>query len=326
MLTYAKSTTTHFIQRAGLISLLLIIQACAGAAEYRPKALIDAESYLQQGTVAYYDDEYPLAADNFSKALKIYLSIDNYQGMIDSYTNLMETSMAIGNFFMAREQMQKIEEMLATNKDKNNRVRVTLLKVKLLFNEHNYALSLAEITPLLPEFDQHQQAQQPDANTLNILSSMALLAVTSGNKDAKLWLERFELALMSREKNANERYQALLLRLKARLKQNAGEYAESKSLLDAALAIYHQHAYRRGIAACLQQQANLELQQQHLELADNFLQRALKIHLWTLNYNDAIQVMTQLIEINNDLGRKQIAQGFGEQLYRIKTGEVNTRQ
>ncbi|MBC8210481.1 MAG: hypothetical protein H8E21_05385 [Gammaproteobacteria bacterium] len=320
----AETKVSALLLRLSLIGLVILIQSCASAPQQRPKAWIDAEQYLQQGTQAYHDDEYAQAADSFSQALKTYLSIDHYPGMIDSYSNLIETTIAIGNYALAHQQLEKIEQLMSDNHDSNRQTRVRLLKVKLMFNQADYAQALTTLQPLLPEFNAQQQLQNRNSNSLNIISSMARLSVTTGRDDADLWLQRFQQALQP-DQPASARYQALLLRLQAQRLQQQNKFADSASRLEQALSLYHQQAYRRGIAATLQQLADLETRQQHWELADHYLQRALQIHLWTLNQHESIQILEQLVGINQQLGNLQSAENFALQLSKLKSGDAAAR-
>ncbi len=295
---------------------LLVIQSCASPPAPRPKAIIEAEYFLQQGTSAFYNDEYPLAASSFTQALKIYRSIDDASGMLDSYINLMETSLAIGNLTLAHQQLLNIETMLSSDSENTHRSRVTLLTVKLLFVEEQYVQAINILQPLLPAFNSQQQVEAVDSNTLNIISSMARLAVLTQRNDATLWLQRLRLAINQDDKN-HDRFRALYLRILALQKQQEGKFSDSKKLLNEALSIYHDQAYRRGIAASLQQLANLEILQQNWNQADALLQRALQINLWTLNQREAKKVLEQLIVTNKKLNNDDLVDSFDEQLKKL---------
>jgi len=320
----AETRISALLLRLSVIGLVFLIQSCASAPPQRPKAWIDAEQYLQQGTQAFHDDEYAQAADSFSRALKTYLSIDHYPGMIDSYSNLIETTIAIGNYALAHQQLEKIDQLMSDHNDNSRKTRLAVLKVKLLFNQADYTQALSTLQPLLPEFNAQQQLQNRNSDSLNIISSMARISVTTVSDDADLWLQRFQLALQP-DQRSSIRYQALLLRLQAQRLQQLGKFSDSAALLEQALSLYHQQAYRRGIAATLQQLADLEVSQQHWELADHYLQRALQIHLWTLNRHESIQVLQQLVSINQLLGMDQAAENFALQLLKLRSGDAVRR-
>ncbi len=308
------SLTKHFVYLLAII----VIQACASPPTPRPKAITEAEYFLQQGTSAFYNDKYPSAARNFSEALKIYRSIDERNGILKSYINLMKTSLAISNLEQAHQQLTEIEAILSDQDSdtENYRQKVTLLKVKLLFKEEKYTQAIQHLQPLLPTFNTRQLAQQETNNTINIIASMARLAVTTQQQDATLWLQRLQLALNNRENNQGL-YKALYLRIKALQRQHEGDFDKSKFLLNEALTIYHSLAYRRGIAASLQQLADLEIQQLNWDKAGQLLQRALKIHLWTLNQRETKKVLQLLIKISRNLQNEDLANTYTQQLNQL---------
>lgn len=321
-------TLFNLLRWTSLIGIFMLMQSCASTPDSRPKALIDAEYYQQQGTNAFYNDEYSLAADQFTRALKLYQSIDDHTGMLESHINLIETSIAIGNLKSARQQLVSLNglpgltdradlaDLADTGSNVNYRDRVILLRVKLLFNEQKYSDAISELQPILPEFNQNDQLLKNNPHNLNILSSMARFSVHTHSTESTIWLKRLELAI-NQKKGPTDRYQALLLRLQASHKQYKGDFESSKKYINRALTIYRRLAYRRGIAASLQQLANLEVQQQHFEQADNLLQRALNIHLWTLNKKATIKVLEELIKVNNILGNDQAAEEYSEQLNKL---------
>ena len=299
-----------------LTGLLIMLLSCASTPDTRPKALLDAEYYQQQGTQAFYNDEYATAANEFSQALKIYQSIDRESGILESLINLTETSIAIGNHTAAWQQLKTIEGLLENSQLSNYTIRTKLLKIKLLFNEKEYASALTLLEPILPKFDALQNVQSINDDTLNIIISMTRLSIIIKSPQAGLWLQRLRQAINPQPEMPN-RYSAMLYRLQASQLENEGQFAESKSLLNKALDIYHQLAYRRGIAASLQQLATLEMEQQQWQQADFLLQRALKIHLWTLNERDTVEVLQQLVEVNKRLGHLNRSREFSAQLEKL---------
>ena len=237
--------------------------------------------------------------------------------MLNSRINLIETAIAIGNLAQAELLLASVEAMQRRNHTTDYQTRIALLKTRLFFHQRNYPRALFAIQPLIAALNE-QTSGHSENERLNILSSMARLAITRQSADATQWLQRFQHSLRQ-SKQDNVRYQALLYRLQAQKKQQEGAYAESQRLLEQALASYQQLAYRRGIAASLQQLAELEAQQQHWQQADGLLQRALPIHLWTLNRIAATQVLERLIDINHRLDRKEIAESFNQQLSRMQS-------
>ena len=174
------------------------------------------------------------------------------------------------------------------------------------------------IESMVPDFDSQQNIKSRNANSLDIVSSMARLAVITKRDDAGLWTGRFQ-KLISQDNAENTRYGALLYRLQAQQLKHEGinesNLEKYKQLLNKALDIYRRQAYRRGIAAGT---ADIEFEQQHWKQSDDLYRRSLKIHLWTLNKKAAIQVLSRLIEINRGLGNVSDVDEFSRQLIKLK--------
>jgi len=285
-----------------LFIFILLSQSCATNIKVQPKAVTDGQYFLQQGTAEYLNDEYPKAAKSFTQALRLYQSIDNFTGIIESRINLLETAIAIGNFKLAQQQITKLETLLDNKNNIHYQQRITLLKVKILFQKNLYSEALVLLNPMLPAFDNNNLVKVK-TNSLNILSSKARLEVITKGSEASLWLNRFERAIQQSQP-VNERFMALLLRTQALLKQQQGMIKESRQLVHQALSLHHKLAYRRGIAASLQQLASLEQDEKNWSQAHYYLQRALKIHLWTLNKMAAIKVIKQLIKTDKHLNNE----------------------
>lgn len=293
--------------------LLLILQACASAPAPRPKAIEDAEFFMQQGTASYFHDDYPSSAINYAKALKVYQSIDDQKGVVQSRINLLETTLAIGNLSLAEDQLQRLKQ--ATH-DSQLDTRILLLEVKLLFLQNKYELAIQLITPNLPGFNEQQQLQNKNMHSLNLTASMTRLAVVTKSDQSGLWLKRFGLAIDNESDNL--RYQALWFRMRALDKQHHALYAQSEQLLQQALSLSQQQTYRRGIAASLQQWADLKIELENLNEANELLQRALNIHLWTLNKPAAITVIRQLVKVNNLMGNTDQVASYQQQLLTLQ--------
>lgn len=302
-----------------IVGFVLLLQSCASAPEQRPKAVTDAEYFLQQGTAAFYNDEYPLATQHFSRALAIYQSIDDSRGNMTSRLNLIESTIALGHLDSAEQQLHNLE-LLSISEPAMQR-KLTLLKVRLLGAQSKYPSAISALTPLLPPFDGPQQARKMDQNDMIPLSIMARLAFLSNREDSAVWVQRFENALHDYD-DKNNRFRALLLRLQASQKQHEKRYSESKNLLQQALEINQANTNRRAIAGCLQQMAELESEQQHWQSANTYLQRALNIQLWISNQTRVAEVLQQLIAVNQQLGDTDNVRQYSEQLDKISSHQL----
>jgi tetratricopeptide (TPR) repeat protein len=293
-----------------LAAALLLLAACGGSPDTRAKPLIDAENALNSGTNAYYNDEHKRAAEQFLRALRLYQSIDHHPGIIVARINLTETAIATGNYSGAEEQIELIQELLPDSGSAADETRMRFLQVRLLFQQERYSDAIDTLQPLLPSFDSEQKAVDPMSHSLNAIASMARLAIASNSDDAGLWINRLAITL-DNSQTPSTRYHALLLRLKASQQTDA---VTVRKLLDEALALYKQQSYRRGIAASLQQMSMIEVNAGNSQEAIQLLERALRIHAWTLNRKGSRETLGALIELHQSLGYMDKVEDYREQL------------
>jgi len=300
------------------LTLCILLVACASPLPQKPKAFNDAEQNMQRGATAYANDEYHLAANAFTNALDLYQSIDDGSGIFEASVNLIETSITVGNLAAARQGLQRLIGVTDERSGMDAAMRLKLLEVRLLHAEQRPQQALDLLQPLWPAFDEGQRVIQGGAHSLAVIAASARLKQQLGHADADLWIRRF--ANIDLDSTAgNERYRALLLRLQAQQLNDASPGSiEGERLLHEALNIYRDLVYRRGIAATLQQLAQLRLQRNELRAADNLYQRALKIHLWTLNSGAAVEVLEALVDINRQLGDQANVALFSAQLEQLK--------
>ena len=303
------------MKRTSLLMIVgLLCVACASPPPPQPRALRDAQQNLQRGTAAYANDEYHLAANAFTEALDIYQSIDDSPGILEASVNLIETGITVGNSAVARQRLEQLKQRFAAELEPSDALRLTLLEVRLLHAESKPETALALLRPLWPAFDQQQRPVDAGPYRLAIIAATARLMRQTNHAEARLWLQRLANALQS-DDNASPRYRALLLRLQADQLAGDGEsMAARESKLREALAIYRPLVFRRGIGATLQQLAELEVQRDALAAADGLYQRALKIQLWTLDREAAIEVLRALVEVNRSLGDGEDVERFTGQL------------
>jgi hypothetical protein len=300
------------------LTFSILLAACASPLPQKPKALNDAEQNMQRGATAYANDEYHLAANAFTNALDLYQSIDDGPGIFEASVNLIETSITVGNLAAARQRLQRLKGVTDESSGMDGAMRLKLLEVRLLHAEQRPQQALDLLRPLWPEFDEGQRIIQGGEHSLAVIAASARLKQQLGHTDADLWIRRFATIDLDTTPG-DQRYRALLLRLQAQQLNDASPgSSEGERLLREALGIYRNLVYRRGIAAALQQLAQLRLQRHELGVADNLYQRALKIHLWTLNRGAAAEVLEALVDINRQLGDQADVALFSAQLEKLQ--------
>ena len=77
--------------KALLIILLLSLNACARRQDIRPQPIIQSEQIMRQGLKFYRQDSYIQAIQTFNKALLLYQSFDDQNGILLAKINLIES-------------------------------------------------------------------------------------------------------------------------------------------------------------------------------------------------------------------------------------------
>lgn len=269
----------------------LIVSACATNPDLRPDPYLKSELLMQKGLQAYEIDNFNEAQRKFNEGLALYQSFDNDKGIALARSNLVETALATGDFTSARLYLTQLQQQSSAHAlDAQLKRRVTLLEVKLAFEQENYPAALASLQPLLAELD--GQTTYNDAQ-LNLLAMQARLEVLISPLAKSAGLGKFEAAV-AQVSPQSPHYQALLKRTLAIVASKRGDYQTAVILLNEALAYYKEQANRRSIASCLEELASVEIAQRHIKAAREYLNKALAIRQWLKNDYKSGRIRQQL--------------------------------
>lgn len=272
----------------------LTLSACATNPDLRPDPYLKSELLMQQGLRAYEHDNFSEAQRKFSDALTLYRSFDNDKGIALSQSNLVETALAVSDFASAEAYLKKLKQQSAANAlDMQLKRKVSLLEVKLQFEQENYPAALASLQPLLAELD--GQTTYNDAQ-LNLLAMQAKLEVLISPLTKSAALSKIEAAV-AQISPQSPHYQALLKRILAVVAFKRGNYQTATTLLTEALAYYKEQANRRSIASCLEELASVEIAHRQNAAAREYLNRALLIQQWLKNDYKSGKIKEQLAAI-----------------------------
>jgi tetratricopeptide (TPR) repeat protein len=279
------------MNKLAIVALGLCLSACAKEPDMRPDPYIKSEALLQQGIIAYEQDNFSEATQKFSRALVLYQSFDNHHGIALTRLNLVETALASSDFANAQLYLQQLKQQAANSDlEANLKRKIIFLEVKLLSEQQQYQAALATLQPLLAE---SAKQQKPDAEQLNLLAMQAKLEVLIAPSVQSQGLTKFEAALKQLEPQSPH-YQTLLNRILATIALKRADYQTAISLLTQALDYYKTQAQRRSTASCLEELADVETARKNKPAAQDYLQRALVIREWLKNDFKSQKIRQQL--------------------------------
>jgi len=255
----------------------ILLTACANRSDFKAQNYSKEEQLLSRGVVDYKNDNYPAAQQKFHRALDLYQSVDNYQGMQLARVNLVETLLALNHFNAAKEQLLHLKQQnKTTGLDETFKERIILLEVKWLFKIQQYRESLTRIEPLLLNLNNQKVS---DKKGLELLATAARLEALMHQETEYRWLSKFRKAI-AENKQVQPKFQVILKRIDAVIATQNQQYPKALDLLHQALIFYKNQSERRAIAACLEEIAKIEFKQHKPLDALKYLKSALSIRTW----------------------------------------------
>ncbi len=274
--------------------LILSITACTGTLDTRPDVFIQSERLMQQGISAYRQDNYPQASKAFNKAINLYQSIDDQQGILLAHINLIKSRLAISQFTQAEQTLANLNTRMAPPA---LRAQITALQAHALFLQQNYKSALQTFAPLLQQIPKnHAPMSNAQIQWLMLQTKYALFAHTA---DAPAWFDRLTTAL-SKHDNSSPLQTALFNRLGAQAALQNGQIEKAMQLMHTALAGYKAKAHRRATASCLQELAVIHLAHHDIAAAKQALNRALRIRQWLQDSYKTQQITQQLTTLKQN--------------------------
>ena len=280
-----------------LLLTALLLGGCVSPPERRPDAVLQGQRFLELGVHAYRNDDYANAAAHFTKALAHYQGLDDRVGILRSRINLAETAIAIGNYDAAVRHLDVATELAQADHRTDALRRIALLRSTLALKRGEYDAAVVALQPLM---------EGDDAIARNALANRVSVALARHDTDVLQWVDRFARVV----RQDDVLLTAKLLRFRAELQLDAGDFAASDKLLEEALAHYKSIPNRTGIAATLEQWGELLMQQRQWDAAEDKLQRALDVRLWLLDRADSAADLRRLAAINGSAGRSEKAEAL----------------
>ncbi|MCP4043631.1 MAG: tetratricopeptide repeat protein [Gammaproteobacteria bacterium] len=286
----------------------LLLCGCAGAPpDERTKVFRVGENLLQEGVAAYRKSDYPTSISMFQKALVHYQSIDDIHGITRSRINLAEVALAMGNHDSAQQQSEDARQLVDLEGLEQYRSRLDLLRANRAIRAGDYVSARALLETLLPA----SGGGVVDNISLSALANRTRLAFDSDSGQAEQWTRRYAGEL-DKKKEFNPVLRARLYRFQAALARQHEEYSAAEQLYRQAHSTYQQVVYRPGIAATLEEWAELKTEQRDWGTARDLLNRALTIRIRILDRKASLEGLRRLSEINRQLGDQDRADTAGE--------------
>ena len=270
-----------------------VTTACvSGPDEKQPEAIEAANNALSIGVNHYNDSKQELAISYFNNALRDFRSIDHQYGIASSCLNLSKSHLSLGNIDTAEAYLKQAKNIIERENmaSLNDHIRIIESSIAIENNQLNQAKEILQ--PLLAN-------NSNNAYTLAAMQNRTRIAIAemtaNNNGEVKQWTEKFEQQIKSSEQNPANK--ARLARFKAAL---SSDPKEQETLFAEALDIYRKQTNRPGIAATLQEWADVLIQQNQPEAAQDKLLRALYIRQSLQDRNNSLKTLNSLAKITDD--------------------------
>jgi hypothetical protein len=282
----------------GALATALMLAACGSRPTPQPATVSSSRDAMTLGMQAYMDDRYLEARNYFERALVEYRSVDNVEGQLDALVDLADSALGQGEYQSARAYLTNADALLVNRNYSVIKAHIALLHAYADMQAGDDNAALARLDTL------RNTSGVPDNVTQSALFARTQVAFDLDAGDSAQWLARLGSSL-GKHPNAlaNARYQ----RLQALAARKQGDVKKAAALYENALQGYRGVYYRPGIAATLEEWADMSADVQQWSDARDRLRRALDIRLWLYDRNHAEKNLEKLAEADTKLGNAAAA-------------------
>ena len=293
-----------------------MLTACGGNVATKPAVLQDAESFTNGGLEAFADANWNNAQLLFTRALSLYQGIDDQQGVLYSHINLAEVALSRRDYSTAETHLDIAANIAKKDSLQHYQGRITLLYALKALQQKKTVLAESILGPLLPEFDDDKLVTTPDTVQVAAIANRTKIAFVQ-KQGEQLWTLRYANALTLSTIN-NSDLEARLLRFQSALSLQQGNYENTESKLQQALAIYKKNISRPGIAATLSELGVLYMLQERWQDALNYLNRSITVFRYLGDLEKVVQVTEKLAVVEAELGNLERSNSLKKWLVEIK--------
>lgn len=253
-----------------IVAIYIGLIACASTAEIdtRPALIQSAEKSLELGVSNYNENNFTKAESHFDRALFLYRSIDNPEGITTSCLNIAKTKLSSGQINQAHLYAERAKNIIQREQLKQFDDLLALIQSSIAIDNND----TTKAKPLLDGLLAETQSNGNHAIRTAALQNRTRIAFLD-NTNPVDWVKLYEDALKKPGQNSILN-KARLLRFKAELEINN---QSASANFAKALMHYRSTAHSPGIAATLAEWAKLDISNADYKSALSKLERALYI-------------------------------------------------
>ncbi|HEX5339703.1 MAG TPA: tetratricopeptide repeat protein [Gammaproteobacteria bacterium] len=299
------------IRIVAVLSAAAMLAACGSKPLPQPAAVTHSRDAMSLGMQAYNDNRYLEARGYFERALVQYRSVDDRTGQLDTLVDLADSALGQGDYAAANSYLADADTILANGASGTIAAHVALLHAYADMQAGDKQQAVIRLDKLLDD-----AATAPDIHQA-ALFARSQCAFDLGAADAAQWLDKLAAALGKQSNTlANARYQ----RLQALDARKHGDSQKAAALYQSALDSYRSSYYRPGIAATLEEWADLLITRNDWAGAHDRLHRALNIRLWLYDRRHSVRDLENLSQVDTHLGDAAAAKQDMELADYLKNG------
>jgi len=291
--------------------LALLLTACGSRPTRQPVVVMDSESDMALGMRSYQDNDYMQARNYFARALAQYRSVDQRADELNALIDLADSALGQGEYMAARDYLGEADKLAANGNFAALRAHVALLTAYADMQAGDAQPAAAQLDALLNDPTTPADIRQA------VLFAHTQAAFDLKSADATAWLGKLGAAL---GKNPDALSTARYQRLQAIAARNNGDLRQAAALYTKALNAYRAVYYRPGIAATLEEWADLSMQEKDWNAAKNQLQRALDVRLSMYDRTHSVRDLDNLMQTDAALGDNTAAQQSSQLADYLKNG------
>ena len=286
--------------------LLVAVVGCGSVPEKQHEGVEAVNEAMTHGMRAYGDDRYLEARQLFSKGLALYRSMDNPQGALVAYVNLVDVALVTGDFAAAQLWLDDALRLAAAEDDQSmhNRLSYQSIHLEWLTLEPGSEMSAAANAGL--HYLTGAISEIPDLG-LNALFLRTQIELKGDDENAGSSLQQLREIVTA---NPSALYAGRLARLEAESAYNHGNFSVAKNQLLEAQRRYREENYRPGLAAVHEELSMVEEQQDNLDTALFHAEKALFIRLWITDRHHSEALFRKLARFETTLGNADRANDY----------------
>lgn len=293
------------------VLLALLLTACGSRPTRQPAVVMDSENDMALGMRAYQDTDYTQACNYFARALAQYRSVDARADELNALIDLADSALGQGEYVAARDYLGQADKIIINGNFAALGSHIALLTAYADMQAGDTQPAAAQLDALLNDPTTPADIRQA------ALFARTQIAFDLKSADATAWLDKLGAAL---GKNPDALNNARYQRLQATAAWANDNTQKAASLYAKALNAYRAVYYRPGIAATLEEWADLSMLQKDWNAAKNRLQRALDVRLSMYDRTHSIRDLDNLMQTDIALGDTTAAQQSSQLADYLKNG------